>query len=143
VPGVAADAFIAGGLEEVSPPKNEPVFAPAAAPLAAVPFVADIPRLPNGGGFFLFDPDNPSTAGWFGFMLVEGSRVGLLGGAGRLSAPKEDAVPVHQHTHTHSRARTEQRHASVAFHARSTIIVSPSIASKKAWLTLEILGHRP
>jgi hypothetical protein len=62
--GVAVDVFIAGGLTDVTPPKNEPVDGPVPVPLAAVPFAADIPKLPNGGGFFLFDdPDNPSTAG--------------------------------------------------------------------------------
>lgn len=99
--GPAVDVFKAVGLEAVGPPKNDPVPAPAPAPFAAVPFAADIPRFPNAGGFFLLEPDNPSRAGWFGLMLVDGSRVGLFGGAGRLSAdPRPDAVPVHQQTYT-------------------------------------------
>jgi hypothetical protein len=55
--GVAVEGFIAGGLADVTPPKNEPV------PLAAAPFAADIPGLAKGGGFFLDDPESPSTAG--------------------------------------------------------------------------------
>ena len=80
------------GLCDLGKPKKEPVpvFVDVlVVPPFVAPLVTDAP-IPNGGGFFLVAPDSPRTAGWFGLMLVDGSRVGLFGGAGLLSPPLEE-----------------------------------------------------
>jgi hypothetical protein len=77
------------GLVAVGPPNIDPV--PRTLPFV-VPLAFDIPN-PDKVGFFFDDPDNPRMAGWFGFILVEGSRVGLFGGTGLLSPPGADDVP--------------------------------------------------
>lgn len=57
---------IAPGLEAVAPPKKDPVPVPAVVvDVHVVSFVprVEVPNPPRGGGFFLVEPDNPSTAG--------------------------------------------------------------------------------
>ena len=82
------------GLVDCAPPKNDPPVPVVLVPFAVLPLVVGVEIL-NGGGFALLGvaPERPRTAGWFGFTLVEGSRVGLLGGAGLLSLPSAEDVP--------------------------------------------------
>jgi hypothetical protein len=82
------------GLVDCAPPKNDPPVPVVLVPFAVLPLAVGVEIL-NGGGFARFGvaPERPRTAGWFGFTLVEGSRVGLLGGAGLLSLPSAEGVP--------------------------------------------------
>ena len=52
------DVPIAPGLVAVAPPKKDPVPVPFVVVVAG-----EVPSPPKGGGFFLAEPDNPSTAG--------------------------------------------------------------------------------
>ena len=82
------------GLVDWGPPKKDPPVVLVLVPLTVLPLVVGVEILNGGGfGFLGVAPERPRTAGWFGFTLVEGSRVGLLGGAGRLSLPRAEGVP--------------------------------------------------
>jgi len=60
---VLVDVPNAPGLVDVAPPKKDPVPVVVAVAIGVVPFALEVPNPPRAGGFFLTDPDNPSTAG--------------------------------------------------------------------------------
>ena len=94
-PVVFGVTVVLPGLVDCGPPKKDPPGLLVLVPFAVLPFVVGVERLKGGGfGFLGVAPERPRTAGWFGFTFVEGSRVGLFGGADRLSPPSAEEVPL-------------------------------------------------